>query len=105
MGSARSIRSIEKKGLKTMAKDAGIDLWKLPFEDVRPERLENLSNNPAQVARTKKPKNKMKNPLRLAASRKKPLLPLFFERDIYWVRAGEENKVLGLTEAQSTAEP
>ena len=34
----RAAKTIEKKGLAVMAKEAGIDLWKLPFEDARPQR-------------------------------------------------------------------
>jgi hypothetical protein len=32
-----------------MAKEAGINLWKLPFEDVRPERLAYLAENKGKV--------------------------------------------------------
>jgi hypothetical protein len=32
-----------------MAKEAGIDLWKLPFEDARPERLAYLEQNKGKV--------------------------------------------------------
>lgn len=38
-----------KNGLDAMAKEAGIDLWKLPFEDARPERLAYLEQNKGKV--------------------------------------------------------
>lgn len=71
---ARTIKTIEKKGLQAMANEAGIDLWKLPFEDARPERLQWLAENPMRVPTPKNPKNKMRNPERLAASKKKPIV-------------------------------
>merc|ERR1712118_38141 len=46
---ARSIRTIEKRGLSVMAKEAGIDLWKLPFRDLRPQRLEYKLKKSKQV--------------------------------------------------------
>jgi large subunit ribosomal protein L28 len=45
----KAIKTIEKKGLATMAAEAGIDLWKLPFEDARPERLAYLEENKGKV--------------------------------------------------------
>ncbi len=33
-----AMKTIEKRGLQVMANEAGINLWKLPFEDARPER-------------------------------------------------------------------
>lgn len=45
----KAIKTIEKKGLDAMAKEAGIDLWKLPFEDARPERLAYLEANKGVV--------------------------------------------------------
>lgn len=32
-----------------MAREAGIDLWKLPFEDARPQRLQYLADNQGKV--------------------------------------------------------
>lgn len=40
------MKTIEKRGLQSMADEAGIDLWKLPFEDARPQRKEWLAANP-----------------------------------------------------------
>ncbi|KAI8469197.1 MAG: hypothetical protein J3K34DRAFT_470214 [Monoraphidium minutum] len=63
----KAIKTIEKNGLDAMAKEAGINLWKLPFEDARPERLAYLEQNKGKVpvaANTRA----MKNPEKLAAS-------------------------------------
>ena len=40
------MKTVEKKGLQTMAKEAGLDLYSLPYSDARPERLEWLANHP-----------------------------------------------------------
>ena len=48
----QALKTIEKKGLQAMAKDIGLDLEKLPFEDVRKARTEWLAKqpkNPPQV--------------------------------------------------------
>jgi hypothetical protein len=45
----QAIKSIERVGLDAMAAEAGIDLWKLPFEDARPERLAYLAENKGKV--------------------------------------------------------
>lgn len=45
----KAIKSIEKNGLDAMAAEAGIDLWKLPFVDARPERLQYLAENAGKV--------------------------------------------------------
>jgi hypothetical protein len=45
----QAIKSIERIGLDAMAAEAGIDLWKLPFEDARPERLAYLAENKGKV--------------------------------------------------------
>lgn len=47
--STRAIKTIEKNGLDSMAREADIDLWKLPFEDARPERLQYLAENKGKV--------------------------------------------------------
>lgn len=46
----QALRTIEKVGLDKMAKKAGIDLWKLPYEDCRPERIAYLKEHPMQVS-------------------------------------------------------
>merc|ERR1712100_537568 len=91
--SARSLRTIEKKGLSVMAKEAGINLWSLPFKDRRPQRVEFQANNPKQVPLPKDPKNKMKNPARLASSNKKRILPSYLGGRVFWIRDGSENRV------------
>merc|ERR1712224_860013 len=76
--SARTIRTIEKKGISSLAQNAGIDLRKLAFDDVSPSRLLYLTQNPMQVPRAKNPKNIMRNPERLSASKKKTYLALLY---------------------------
>lgn len=53
--STRAIKTLEKNGLDSMAAEAGIDLWKLPFRDARPERLQYLAENPRKVPVAKNP--------------------------------------------------
>lgn len=45
----QAIKSIEKNGIDAMAKEAGIDLWKLPYEDARPQRKQYLAENKGKV--------------------------------------------------------
>jgi large subunit ribosomal protein L28 len=47
--STRAIKTIEANGLDALAAEAGIDLWKLPFQDARPERLQYLAENKGKV--------------------------------------------------------
>lgn len=47
--STKAIKTVEKNGLDKMAQEAGIDLWKLPYEDARPERLAYLAENKGKV--------------------------------------------------------
>jgi len=73
--STSALKTIEKNGLDSMAREAGLDLWKLPFTDVRPERLAFKAETKGTVPTPKNPGNKkMKNPERLAASKKSPNL-------------------------------
>ena len=46
--STKAMKTVEKKGLAVMAKEAGLDLYRLPFEDARPQRLEWLAQQPKQ---------------------------------------------------------
>merc|ERR1719392_554516 len=46
--SARTIRTVDRKGLDTLAKGFGINLWKLPFKDMRQKRLEYLATRPIE---------------------------------------------------------
>lgn len=52
----RAIKTIEKNGLQAMAKEAGLDLWKLPFQDARPERLQYLAENKGKVPVAENPR-------------------------------------------------
>jgi len=52
----RALKTIEKNGLDSMAKEAGVDLWKLPFEDARPQRLQYLAENPGKVPVAENPR-------------------------------------------------
>ena len=72
----QALKTIEKKGLASMAKEIGLDLNKLPYTDVSKNRLEYLAKReeisppmPRKIA-----KRRMKNPEKLAASKKKPLV-------------------------------
>lgn len=86
----KAIKSIEKNGLDAMAAEAGIDLWKLPFVDARPERLQYLAENAGKVPVAVNPRA-MKNPEKLAASKKKPRVPVYtYAGRIAWVRPGSE---------------
>ncbi len=40
------MKTIEKKGLQCMAKEAGLDLYSLPYVDARPGRQEWLAAQP-----------------------------------------------------------
>lgn len=82
----KAIKTIEKKGLQAMANEAGIDLWKLPYEDARPQRKEWLANNERNPP-MKKNTRKMKNPEKLAASKKTPLTAKYVSGKIAYVRS------------------
>ena len=82
----KAIKTIEKKGLQAMANEAGIDLWKLPYEDARPQRKEWLASNERNPP-MKKNTRKMKNPEKLAASKKTPLTAKYVSGKIAYVRS------------------
>lgn len=82
----KAIKTVEKKGLQAMAKEAGIDLWKLPYEDARPGRKEWLAQNESTPP-MKKNTRKMKNPEKLAASKKTPLTAKYCSGKIALVRS------------------
>lgn len=72
---AQALKTIEKKGLASMAAEAGVDLAKLPYTDISKNRLEYLaSRQPAPPLPRKIALRRMQNPEKLAASRKKPLV-------------------------------
>ena len=81
----KAMKTIEKKGLQTMAKEAGIDLWKLPFEDARPQRKEWLAQQEVKPPMAKNTR-KMKNPEKLAASTKTPLKAQYVSGKIAYTR-------------------
>lgn len=42
----QAMKTVEKRGLAVMAKEAGVDLYSLPYVDARPERQEWLAQQP-----------------------------------------------------------
>ena len=44
--STEAIRTIKRKGLEEVAKENGVDLWKLPYEDVSDARIQWLAQQP-----------------------------------------------------------
>eukprot|EP00195_Chlamydomonas_chlamydogama_P006131 CAMPEP_0202889688 /NCGR_PEP_ID=MMETSP1392-20130828/281_1 /ASSEMBLY_ACC=CAM_ASM_000868 /TAXON_ID=225041 /ORGANISM="Chlamydomonas chlamydogama, Strain SAG 11-48b" /LENGTH=202 /DNA_ID=CAMNT_0049573077 /DNA_START=119 /DNA_END=727 /DNA_ORIENTATION=+ len=99
----KAIKTLEKKGLDSMAAEAGIDLWKLPFDDARPERLQYLAENKGKVPVAANPRA-MKNAEKLAASKKKPRVPVYtITGAIAWVKPGSE--ALYTTEAEVAVTP
>ena len=83
--STKAMRTIEKKGLAAMAKDAGIDLWKLPFEDRSPARIAYKAREGQQVPKAKNPRA-MKNEEKLASSKKTPVLAKYAMGRIVYYR-------------------
>lgn len=75
--STKALKTIEKKGLQVMAKEAGLDLSKLPYVDARPARTEWLAKQGAAKPPMAKNPRRMKNPEKLAASKKTPLVAEF----------------------------
>ena len=77
LNDVQAIKTLEKKGLQAMAKEAGLDLYKLPYNDVSPGRLDWLAENhkgyPAQPKKKVGKSRRMKNPEKLQASKKRPL--------------------------------
>lgn len=82
----KALKTVEKRGLQAMAKEAGIDLWKLPFEEGRSERREWLANNDHNPPMAKDAR-RMKNPEKLAGSKKAPLVARYVSGKIAYVRA------------------
>ena len=71
------MRTIEKNGLQAMANEAGIDLASLPYTDMSKARVKYLAaseHNPPQAKDHVGKSRRMKNPEKLAASTKKPLV-------------------------------
>lgn len=98
----KAIKTLEKNGLDSMAAEAGIDLWKLPFEDARPERLAYLAQNKGKVPQAVNPRA-MKNAAKLAASTKQPRYPVYEEGGrIVWIKPGMESLIFGEPEADAS---
>ncbi|KXZ48158.1 hypothetical protein GPECTOR_30g254 [Gonium pectorale] len=99
----KAIKTLEKNGLGAMAAEAGIDLWKLPFEDARPQRKAYLAENQGKVPVASNPRA-MKNPEKLAASKKQPKYPVYEEGGrIVFIRPGMEDLIFGKKEEQAPA--
>ncbi|WIA16115.1 hypothetical protein OEZ85_012834 [Tetradesmus obliquus] len=99
----KAIKSIERIGLDAMAAEAGIDLWKLPFEDARPERLAYLAENKGKVPVASNPRA-IKNQAKIAGSSKKPRYPVYEEGGrIVWIKPGMEELIFGSSSAAAAA--
>merc|ERR1711939_247104 len=102
--STKTIKTIDKVGLTNLAKNAKINLWKLPFKDARPSRLEFLTTNISQVPRPKRQRSKIKNTERIAASKKKPMIPRYIGGRIFWIRDGEEKDIYEMIKTRMNAD-
>ncbi|GLC41034.1 hypothetical protein PLESTB_000950300 [Pleodorina starrii] len=101
----KAIKTLEKKGVAEMASEAGIDLWKLPFEDARPQRKAYLAENQGKVPVAKNPRA-IKNPEKLAASKKQPKYPVYEEGGrIVLIRPGMEDLIFGKKDEQAAPAP
>lgn len=70
-----------------MANEAGIDLWKLPFEDARPQRAAWLAARAEVAPPMAANPRAMKNAEKLAASTKTPLVARYVHGKIAYQRA------------------
>ncbi|GLI66503.1 hypothetical protein VaNZ11_010330 [Volvox africanus] len=101
----KAIKTLEKKGVAEMAKEAGIDLWNLPFEDARPQRKAFLAENKGKVPVAKNLRQ-MKNQEKLAASKKQPRYPVYEEGGrIVYILPGMEDLIFGKKDEQQQAAP
>ncbi len=75
---AQAIKTVELKGLQRVAKDNGVDLTKFKYTDMSKNRREWLAAreeiNPPMNKDWIGNSRRMKNPEKLAASRKQPLV-------------------------------
>lgn len=85
--STKALKTVEKRGLAAMAKEAGIDLWKLPYEDARPARLAWLAAREEINPPMAKNPRAMTNPEKLAASRKTPLVARYVSGKVALLRS------------------
>lgn len=86
--STKALKTIEKKGLSAMAKEAGIDLWKLPFTDCSEARRSYLEREGTKVPMGKNARA-MKNQEKIDASKKKPVLARYELGRIVYYREGD----------------
>ncbi|PNH06100.1 50S ribosomal protein L28, chloroplastic [Tetrabaena socialis] len=99
----KAIKTLEKNGINLMAAEANIDLWKLPFEDARPQRKAFLAENQGKVPVAVNPRA-MKNAEKLAASKKQPKYPVYEEGGrIVFIRPGMEDTIFGKKEGAVAA--
>jgi large subunit ribosomal protein L28 len=85
----KALKTVEKKGLQVMAKEAGINLWKLPYEEGRAERKAYLAEAEKNPPMAKNPRQ-MKNAEKLAASKKTPMVARYVSGKIAYVRADSQ---------------
>ena len=71
---AQALKTIEKRGLQSMAREAGLDLASLPYVDASPARRDFLAARGTPAPPMPKDKRAMKNPEKLAASTKNPMV-------------------------------
>jgi len=83
---------------------ARVNLWKLPFNDARSMRLEFLRTKSPDIPRPKNNRNNMKNLDRLAASRKKPMVPRYIGGRIFWIRDGADKDIYELIQSRMKAD-
>jgi len=102
--SANTIRTIDKKCLDSVAKGFGINLWKLPFKDMRQRRLEYLATRPIKVPRPKELKNTMKDFKHSDKSSIKRKKPSYIDGRIFWVREDEVEEIHQLIKTRKETE-
>merc|ERR1712083_938244 len=102
--SARTIRTVDRKGLDTLAKGFGINLWKLPFKDMRQKRLEYLATRPIKVPCPKESKNTMKDSKCSDKSSVKKIIPSYIDGRIFWVREDEVEEIHQLIKTRKETE-
>lgn len=99
----KAIKTLEKNGLDSMAAAAGIDLWKLPYNDARPQRLEYLAANKGKVPVAENPRA-IKDAEKIAKSKKQPKYPVYEQSGrIVLIRPGMEEAIFGKAESEAPA--
>lgn len=84
--STEALRTVDRRGLQAMADEAGINLWRLPFRDARPGRREWLAANAPHNPPERKRLARMRNPAKLAASRRSKRVPRYYMGRIVYIR-------------------